>query len=661
MNLIPEPPALTDPSSGRPLRALGLSMQTFRANQYGKYWLTDRIAVGGMAELFRGKIIGDKGFEKLVALKKILPHLADQTEAIDYFIDEARLAALLQHPNIIQIYDFGRLEETYFIAMEYLFGKDLKTVLHCGEERGRPLSLEEGLHITAKICAGLDYAHTMRDLQGQSLQIIHRDISPPNIFITYDGQVKIIDFGIAKAASRITNTRTGIIKGKVAYMSPEQADGQPIDHRSDIFSVGILLYEMATRRHMYDGDAMAILAQAREARFTRADRLARDLPECVGMVLDQALARDPDDRYTNCGDMLADIDDCLFLLGLRPSDQKLAACMRSLFEPEIYREKALMTWELNRGSSSGEGMPPAGGPVLPQGELEATVALSAEPGSHRRRPGRWWMLAALVGLLAAGVLTAYLAGRSAPDGGPAVVVRIPIDSPPFPATGAPEPPAGTRHAQLRDFLVRAELSLEAWRLSEPPGDNALYYYRQALQVDPGNSEAQQGFSRIAQRYAHLAEKELARDNTDKALQFVQLGLSIDAGHQKLGKLRDELNRRAGLESQRQIQRYLVMANERLTQLKLTQPPEDNALHFFQLVRGLDPENAEARRGIEKIASRYAELAENEMKRFRYEQARRYVRTGLAVDPLNARLLVLQEEVNQRFDQRVWHSLRQIFK
>jgi hypothetical protein len=620
--------------------------------------LTDRIAVGGMAELYRGKIVGDKGFEKLVALKKILPHLADQTEAIDYFIDEARLAALLQHPNIIQIYDFGRLEDTYFIAMEYLFGKDLKTVIQSGEERGRPLSLEEGLHITAKVCAGLDYAHHMRDLQGQSLQIIHRDISPPNVFITYDGQVKIIDFGIAKAASRITNTRTGVIKGKVAYMSPEQADGRLIDHRSDIFSVGILLYEMATRRHMYDGDAMAILAQAREARFQRADRVVRDLPECVAMVLDQALARDPDSRYATCGDMLADIEDCLFLLGLRPSAQKLAATMRTLFENEIPREKALMTWELNRSGPSPEAPPPVTAPA----ELEATVAL---PPPARGRAGRrlvGWAVGAA--LLAAAGLGAFLLWRPEPPGPPAVVVRIPVESPPaVPDAAAPAPPkpSDPRSAQVRQFLAQADQSLEAWRLTEPPGDNALYFYQQVLQLDPANAEAQAGFRRIAQRYAQLAEKEIARDNVDKAIQFVQLGLAVDAGHKKLWTLREELNRRVDLQNQRQIQRYLAMANERLAQLKLTQPAEDNALHYFQLVRGLDPGNAEARRGLENIAGRYADLAEREMERFRYDQARHFIQTGLAVDPQHPRLLALQRDVNQRLDQRVWNSLRRIFQ
>jgi tetratricopeptide (TPR) repeat protein len=418
---------------------------------------------------------------------------------------------------------------------------------------------------------------------------------------------------------------------------------------------------MATRRHMYDGDAMAILGQAREARFTRADRLVRDLPECVDTVLNQALARDPGDRYASCGDMLADIDDCLFLLGLRPSDQKLAACMRSLFESEIHREKALMTWELNRGGPPGEAMPPAEAPIHPQGALEATVALSTAEAGQRRRPRRWWPVAALVGLLAVGALAAFLAGRGAPDGDPAVVVHIPIDSPASPGAGAPLPAAGTADPRLRDLLARAEQSLEAWRLSEPPGDNALHYFRQVLQLDPGNAEAQMGIGRIIQRYVQLTEKELARDNTGKALQFVELGLNITAGHKRLLELREELNRRMGAEMQRQIQRYLAAANERLAQLKLTQPPEDNARHFFQLAQGLDPRNEEARRGLENIASRYAGLAENEMKHFRYEQARHFVRTGLEVDPRHPRLLELQEEVNQRLDRRVWHSLRRIFK
>ena len=190
------------------------------ADQFGKYQILNKIATGGMAEVFKAKITGEKGFEKLVVIKKVLPHLADEDKWIMHFTDEAKLAALLQHENIVHVYDSGRIGDTWYIAMEYLDGMDLKSVLTSGVNQGKPLETEMILHIMKGVCDGLDYAHELKDYQGNHLQIIHRDISPQNIFITFDGKVKIIDFGIAKAAERSVKTQTGTIKGKLAYMAP---------------------------------------------------------------------------------------------------------------------------------------------------------------------------------------------------------------------------------------------------------------------------------------------------------------------------------------------------------------------------------------------------------------------------------------------------------
>ena len=194
-----------------------------------------------MAEVYVGKITGDEGFEKLLVIKKILPHLTTEDDSVINFIDEAKIAALLQHENIIHVYDFGNIEDSYFIAMEFLFGKDFHLVIKKSSEIGLPIGLENILYIASKICDGLDYAHRLKNLQGEALNIIHRDISPQNIFVTYDGHVKIIDFGIAKTAAQSTKTQVGLVKGKLAYMSPEQAGSQVIDHRSDIFATGILI------------------------------------------------------------------------------------------------------------------------------------------------------------------------------------------------------------------------------------------------------------------------------------------------------------------------------------------------------------------------------------------------------------------------------------
>lgn len=313
-------------------------MTSFQTRQLGKYIILDQIAVGGMAELFRAMITSVQGFEKLIAIKKILPHLASEENLVSSFIDEAKLAALLHHQNIVQIYDFGNLDESYFIAMEYLLGKDCRVICSKAKEKNSPIGRQNALFIVSRICAGLDYAHKLKDFQGKALNIIHRDISPQNILITYEGDVKIVDFGIAKAASQNTHTQMGMIKGKMAYMSPEQALGKAIDHRSDIFSCGIILYELLTGTRMFSGDTMHILAKIRDAEYDIPEEIKKDIPEQLLKVLDKSLQKEPDDRYQTCGEMLNDLEECM-QLGTHPSPQGLAKYMKTLFAEEIAAEE----------------------------------------------------------------------------------------------------------------------------------------------------------------------------------------------------------------------------------------------------------------------------------------------------------------------------------
>jgi serine/threonine protein kinase/Tfp pilus assembly protein PilF len=314
-------------------------MTDFEPKQFGKYQLLDKIAVGGMAELYRAKVTREYGFEKQVAIKKILPHLSDEGNLVKAFIDEAKLAALLQHENIVQIYDFGKLKGEYFIAMEYLFGKDLRKLTYKAKESAVPFDLENTLYIISRICAGLDYSHNLKDLKGKPLNIIHRDINPQNIFITYEGQVKIIDFGIAKAASHNSTTHEGLIKGKLAYMSPEQANGKTIDHRSDIFSTGIILYELLAGRRMFQGEAMHIYAQVRDAAYESLENLVPDIPARLHDIVQHALAKEPDERYQSCGEMLADLEECIYELSFRPNARHFADCVKDLFKQEFVAEE----------------------------------------------------------------------------------------------------------------------------------------------------------------------------------------------------------------------------------------------------------------------------------------------------------------------------------
>ena len=357
-------------------------MTTFEKQRLGKYILLDKLAVGGMAELYRAMITGVQGFEKLIAIKKILPHLATEEELVRSFIDEAKLAALLHHQNIVQIYDFGSLDGTYFIAMEYLLGKDCRLINSKAKEKNLPLELPLALLIVSRICAGLDYAHKLKDFQGKPLNLIHRDISPQNILVTYEGDVKIVDFGIAKAASQTTMTQMGMIKGKVAYMSPEQAAGKPIDLRSDIFSCGIILYEMATGRRMFSGDTMHILAKVREAQFDRPEEVRPDLPENLLEVLYRALAKDPANRYQSCGHMLADLEECMQQFSGHSTANMLTKYMKALFAEEIIADEQHLQ-EITRiglmPEKAEEAQPVA---VQPPAKEKETVEKKASPAAE---------------------------------------------------------------------------------------------------------------------------------------------------------------------------------------------------------------------------------------------------------------------------------------
>ncbi len=314
----------------------------FEPKKFGKYLLIDKIAAGGLAELFQSKVTGAQGFEKLIAIKTILPHLAQENELISCFIDEAKLAALLNHQNIVQIYDFGDFEGTFYIAMQYLFGKDLRRVLDRAKDKKISFDLGYSLYITSLICSGLGYAHNLKDLQGEELKLIHRDITPQNIIITYDGDVKIVDFGIAKAAARSTLTQVGTIKGKVAHMSPEQASGQSIDHRSDIFSTGIILYELVTGKKLFQGETMEILAKVRDCKFALAESVAPNLPKKVYSIIHKALAKDPDKRYQSCVEMQSDLEECIHELTIWPTSRGLSQIMNSIYENDIVVEENVM-------------------------------------------------------------------------------------------------------------------------------------------------------------------------------------------------------------------------------------------------------------------------------------------------------------------------------
>ena len=221
--------------------------------KFGKYLLLERIAVGGMAEVFVAKAFGVEGFERLLAIKKILPTMGEDGEFISMFVDEARIAVQLSHANIVQVLELGKHDDNLYIAMEYISGRDLRQVIERFRKRAQPMPIPQVCLMVAEVCEALDYAHRKRDARGQPLGIVHRDVSPQNVIVSFEGETKLIDFGIAKAESRLQKTQAGILKGKFSYMSPEQVRGQAVDGRSDIFAAGILLWELICGEKLFSG------------------------------------------------------------------------------------------------------------------------------------------------------------------------------------------------------------------------------------------------------------------------------------------------------------------------------------------------------------------------------------------------------------------------
>jgi serine/threonine protein kinase/Tfp pilus assembly protein PilF len=297
---------------------------------FGKYLLLDRIGVNATAELYRAKTIDQQGVEKRVLIKKILPHLTADKVLIKSFMDEAKISSLLQHENIIQIYDFGSIDGTYFIAIEYLFGQTLEQVNNASKKQERPIGLENALYITAQICSGLQHAHKLKNSQGSPHNITHGNISPHSIFITYEGQVKITDFGIHTADTQDSRMHMGIMKGKLAYMSPQQVDGKTIDHRSDIFSTGILLYEMVTGKQMFEGQTMQVFSRLRQAKFEPPESIVDCQHPEVYEIIYRALEKQPEKRYPTAGQMLADLHKVISAMSSQPTASGLAQYMKGL-------------------------------------------------------------------------------------------------------------------------------------------------------------------------------------------------------------------------------------------------------------------------------------------------------------------------------------------
>ena len=362
---------------------------------FGRYTLLDRLAVGGMAEVFRAKISSSHGFEKILVVKRILPHLAADPSFVAMFIDEAKLTAQLTHPKIVQILDFGEINGQYFTALEFVDGFDALGLLRTAAQKHVRVPPSLAVFIVQEILEALDYAHHAHDMDGKPMQIVHRDISPSNIFISKRGDVKLGDFGIAHAVRRDSKTQVGTLKGKYGYMSPEQVVGRPIDARSDLFAVGVVLAELLTGRRLFSAAAdLDVLLKVRDVKLDRLDKYGGDIPGALDRIMRRALKKDPAERAQTASEMREQLSDYLFAAGERIGTAELRAFTARLHgsDPETAAQLLRSSRQTDRPRGSKDGDRPStpapvptvpASPLLPEGarppRSRGSTATAVEP------------------------------------------------------------------------------------------------------------------------------------------------------------------------------------------------------------------------------------------------------------------------------------------
>jgi serine/threonine-protein kinase len=299
----------------------------------GRYALLAKIATGGMAEIWLADQAGLQGFQKLVVIKRILESYSQNADFVSMFLDEARIAAQLNHANVVQIFDLGEHAGAYYIAMEYLPGENLSAVVRTGIKKGTPLPMTHAARIIAGAAAGLGHAHTKLGGDGKPLGVVHRDVSPQNLIITLDGNVKVVDFGVARAANRATQTTDGHIKGKIAYMSPEQASGTNVDARSDVFGLGVILFEAVTGTRFYPSPEVTAMIGllCGAGPLPKASERNPKVPEALSLIIDKALSRDPNGRYATAIQLQAALEGWLHSQPEQVGPDAVEIYLKSLF------------------------------------------------------------------------------------------------------------------------------------------------------------------------------------------------------------------------------------------------------------------------------------------------------------------------------------------
>jgi len=401
-----------------------------------RYRVIEKLESGGMAEVFRAESTGLEGFRKQVAIKRVLPELGRNSKFISMFLDEARLSAQLSHSNCVQVFDIGVRDEAYFIVMEFVDGANLKSIATSMRSSGRTFPIPAATYIAHEICKGLSYAHELTDRSGASLGLVHRDVSPPNVLVTKHGEVKIVDFGLAKASSQLEDSEPGVIKGKFAYLSPEAAHGEEVDCRADIFAVGIILWELLASRRLFTGDTdVQILHKVQAAKVPAISQINRSVPPELERIIHRALARDRHARYASARELGQDLSRFMFQFAQPVSGYDLATIVQAAMRERenarlaqgsfIHRliEEALLEFKSLHGNGTApsdlqialggalnadlfaDAAIPAGLPTVHAGNLAAL-----EDDAARNAPRPWRRVAlGIVALLAlATVLLAWL-------------------------------------------------------------------------------------------------------------------------------------------------------------------------------------------------------------------------------------------------------------
>ncbi|CAN5372302.1 hypothetical protein BH11MYX1_BH11MYX1_47230 [soil metagenome] len=343
-----------------------------------RYTITERLDHGGMAEVFRGVAESMEGFKKAVAIKRILPNLTKNQKFVSMFLDEARLSLFLQHANVVQVFDISKTpDNAYFLVMEYVDGCNLKALIERSKQKNKRIDVAASIYIMTECCKALNYAHFLEHPEtNEPLGIVHRDISPPNILLSKNGEVKLVDFGLAKANTQIESTDQGVVKGKFSYLSPEAASGLEVDHRADVFAVGIILWEMFTGRRLFHGESdYQTVELVRQARVPSIGALNPEIDPELEQIIRKALARDVADRYQSAADLGDALTQHLFSHRMKVSARDISTLVRDTqveqmrkrsAEPKESLIDALISDEMNKmtslveaeevgGSNPGEG------------------------------------------------------------------------------------------------------------------------------------------------------------------------------------------------------------------------------------------------------------------------------------------------------------------